>query len=104
MSFTTERGEAFEAMLDPLMYGTSLTYLGNPFDCIAPPIEQIKKMQQTGYDMDKPFNFAMRQSDFVTSKIANRVFIQYAGATFEVYGISTDSVDYHVDLTTFYKQ
>lgn len=104
MSWTSERGESFEAMLDPAMYGISFLFQGKPFDCIAPPAEQINQMMQTGYEMNVPLSFSMRQSDFNSSGIGLRSFIQYSLLTFEVYALDIDPVDPIVDLKVFYKQ
>ena len=91
-------------MLDPSMYGTTLTFNGKQFVCIAPSQEQVKVMMQTAYELQQPATFSMRVTDFNTSGIGLRSTIQSNGLNFEVYSTNSDDVDVSVDLKVFYKQ
>ena len=99
-----ERGTAFEAMLDPAMFGTTLLFQGQPYQCIAPEQEIIKAMKENLYESNQTGGFAMRGTDFTASGITDRCTIQYQGSNFEVYSYTVDPVDCHVDLKVFYKQ
>lgn len=103
-SWTAEREQAFEAMLDPLMYGNSFTFNGTTYDCIAPDQEVILRMMENSYEHHQTGTFSMLGTDFAASKIKNRDTIQYQGYNFQVLSFSVDPVDSSIDLTVFYKQ
>jgi hypothetical protein len=91
-------------MLDPDMYGDTLTFNGNSIACLSPNTQQKLAMKQTNYEMQIPGTFSLRVADFNSSGITVRSFFQQGGDTFQVVSINADDVDASVDLNAVYKQ
>jgi hypothetical protein len=104
LDFKAASLRAFNAMLDSSMYGDTLLFNGKSYACIAPPIEQIKKMTNAAYDENLPATFQMLATDLDSAGISVRSTISHNSRAFEVFAISRDNRDGSVELRTYLKQ
>ena len=65
----------------------SLVCKGVRFDCIAPPVEILKKMTANAYDRNATADFQMRQSDCIEAGITTRTEIQHDTAIVDEKGV-----------------
>ena len=82
----------------------TLTHSSATYPCIAPPVEQLKKMQANNYDLNATADFQMLESDRAKAGITTRSVISSHNLTFEVYAIAGDPNDTMVRLRCFNKQ
>lgn len=82
----------------------TLIFKSASYNCIAPPIERLKKMTQGPYDANATASFQMLESDRATAGIEPRSTIISNGLTFEVYSIESDANDSTVRLRCNLKQ
>ena len=104
LDFKAALTRAFNFMLGPSIYGDTLIYNGKSYSCIAPPIEQTKKMTNAAYDENLPATFQMLATDLDTAGIAVRATISHNSRAFEVFAIVRDNRDGSVELRTYLKQ
>ena len=104
LDYKTTMALAFDAMLDPSMYGDTLIYNGKSYACIAQPIEQTKKMTGAAYDENMPATFQMLGTDLDAAGITVRATISHNSKAFEVFAIVRDNRDGSVELRAYLKQ
>lgn len=104
LDFKATMLRAFNTMLDSYMFGDSLSYSGKAYSCIAPPIEQTKRMTNSSYEEQIPALFQIRKTDLDASGITTRATIAHDSKAFEVFAISTDNRTGIATLRTYLKQ
>lgn len=88
---------------------------GTTIECIAPPLEILKKMTAVNYDRNATASFQIRATDCISAKITMRSNVQHATSmldekgdamtlSFEVYAIQPDANDSMVRLVCNLKQ
>ena len=90
MSYATERLAAFNAMASAGMFGSTLSYGGADYDCVAENVEVERMMAQAGWQPDQGSNFSMRKTDWLTSGMTNRSVFVYELFPFEIYKLKID--------------
>lgn len=94
MSYTSERLEAFNAMAAAGMYGSTLSYGGTDYDCIAEGVDVEKMMSQAGWQPERASRFSVRSTDWTASGMTNRSVFTYQSRQFEINGsVKVDPVE-----------
>lgn len=86
MTYAAARLEAFNAMASAGMYGSTLSYGGTDYACVAENVEIERMMAQSGWQPERGSNFSMRATDWTASTMNNRSSFTYQGYTFEING------------------
>ena len=90
MRYATERLAAFNAMAASGMYGSTLSYGGTDYDCVAENVDVDRMMAQAGWQPERGCQFSMRASDWTASGMTNRSSFVYELFTFEIYKLKLD--------------
>lgn len=94
MSYTSERLEAFNAMAAAGMYGSTLSYGGTDYDCIAEGVDVEKMMAQAAWQPERAGRFSVRATDWTASGMASRVIFTYLCYQFQINdGVKIDPVE-----------
>lgn len=93
MTYATARLQAFDAMASAGMYGSTLTYGGADYACVAEGVDVEKMMAQAGWQPDQGSTFSMRKTDWLTSGMTNRSVFTYELLSFEIYKLKIDPVE-----------
>lgn len=86
------------------IFPDSITFNKAVYECIAPPIEQLRKMQVANYDENATATFQMRELDRLRAGIIPRSVIEHGELKFEVYSIARDANDSLTALRCYLKQ
>ena len=93
MSYATERLAAFNAMASAGMFGSTLSYGGADYACVADGVDVERMMAQAGWQPDQGSTFSMRKTDWLASGMTNRSVFTYELISFEIYKLKMDPVE-----------
>jgi len=110
-SYRSNRLQAFNAKVSASMYGTSFSFKGVDYPCIADPQTMQDRMQPDNYLRETPARFDMYATNddlatynFASSGIEIKSIISFQGTEFQVFSITRDPKEPTVILRANRKQ
>jgi hypothetical protein len=104
MTYKDARLAEFNAMAASGMYGSSLSYGGADYACVADVVDIEKMMAQAGWQPESGSKFTMRATDWTASGMTNRSVFTYELLSFEIYKLVIDPKEPTVSFTANLKK